>query len=178
MSREGILLLSGEMYNYQDPHSNVFDIEDVATGLSKICRFAGHLPVFYSVAQHSYYVSYCVDERYALDGLLHDATEAFLVDVPTPLKAQLPDYQRLERLHEAYVLSRFGVDYPLHKEVHRADKAVFAAEVRDLRPDDWEAYGLDGVIPFEWYIDPWPPNTAKQMFLQRYKELVARRIIH
>lgn len=176
----GILLISGQLYDYDDPGSNIITIEDIARGLSNMCRFAGQLNDFYSVAQHCVYVSHCIEEEYALEGLMHDATEAFLMDIPTPLKRILPDYKRLERLHETYVMARFGLDYPMRKEVHVADKRVFAAEVRDLRGEHENYYGeyLSDVEPFEWMIDPWYPQDAEDMFLARFKELMALRVIN
>jgi hypothetical protein len=176
--KEGILLLSGKVYSYDDPLSNVITIEDIAIGLSKICRYLGQVPYMYTVAQHSVYVSYAIEPEYALEGLLHDATEAVLGDCPTPLKAKLPDYKRMERLHESYMMSRFGLDYPMRPEVHVADKAVFAAEIRDLRPDDWDHYDLSGIEPFEMEIEPWPCWVAREMFLQRYQDLMALRVIN
>lgn len=176
--KDGILLLSGEMYNYDDPGKNVVTIEDVAIGLSKICRYLGQIPAMYSVAQHSVYVSYAIEEEFALEGLLHDIAEFALGDCPTPLKMKLPDYKRMERLHEPWLLSRFGLEYPMRPEVHKADKAVFAAEIRDLRPDDWSFYELEGIEPFDMYIDPWPCWVAREMFLERFHNLMALRSIH
>lgn len=176
----GILLLSGKFYDYDDPSINDWDIEDVALGLSHLCRFAGQCPAHYSVAQHSVYVSYAIEPEFALEGLLHDITETFMVDIPTPLKRILPDYKRLEKLHEAYAMARFGLDYPLRKEVHIADKRVFAAEVRDFRPEQWEHYAeyLDGVEPFEGNIVPWEPEDAEEIFLYRFDELMSERVYH
>lgn len=176
----GILLLSGEFYDYESPHLNKWTIEDVALGLSNICRYAGQVEDHFSVAQHSVYVSHCIEPEFALEGLLHDATEAFLTDIPTPLKRILPDYKRLEQLHEAYVMAHFGLPYPMREEVHVADRRVFAAEVRDLRSHHVEHYAeyLQGIEPFEWFIDPWMPWEAERMFLERYYELIALRVVN
>ncbi len=166
-----ILLASGHKFNYLTPEANEFTIEDVATGLSNVCRFGGQLGRFYSVAQHAYYVSYAIDQAYALDGLCHDNVEAFLMDIPTPLKVLLPDYKALEATHEAEMFKRLGLQYPMHPSVRKADLEVFGAEVRDLQPKGTSWDVLVGVSPYKRKIEPWSPVLAKMMFLKRYNEL-------
>src|SRR4051794_15527189 len=75
-----------------DPHSDEIHIEDIAHSLSQQCRFGGHSRSFYSVAQHSCLVSALCKANDALWGLLHDASEAYLGDIPRPLKS-LPEFE-------------------------------------------------------------------------------------
>jgi 5'-deoxynucleotidase YfbR-like HD superfamily hydrolase len=65
--------LSGKHFNYLDIQQDAIEIEDIANALSNICRFAGHLPEFYSVGQHSVLTSHLVPQEFALEALLHDA---------------------------------------------------------------------------------------------------------
>ncbi len=168
--KNSILLASGKFYDYLNPATNDYTIEDVATGLANVCRFGGQLPKFYSVAQHAYHVSYAIDPEHALDGLCHDNVEAFLGDCPTPLKMLLPDYRALESAHEAAMFERLGLVYPMHPSVRKADLEVFGAEVRDLQPHrQWD--GLVGITPYKRKIKPWSPKKARAMFLKRYYQL-------
>lgn len=177
-----ILLASGKFYSYTNPEQNDYTIEDVALSLSHICRFGGQLPQFYSVAQHAVYVSYAVPPEFALAGLLHDNVEAFMGDIPTPLKRMLPDYKAMEKLHEEVMCKKFGIPFPMPKEVHKADIEVFAAEVLALQPTGTHWACLEGVTPFsghdcplssidEGKIVPMTSAGARYMFLDRYKQL-------
>jgi len=80
---------SGRRVHLLNPSPDEIAIEDIAHALSHACRFAGHVPSYYSVAQHSVLVSELLDERTALWGLLHDASEAYLHDLTRPLKRAL-----------------------------------------------------------------------------------------
>lgn len=166
-----ILLQSGKFYSYTNPEQNEFTIEDIALSLSNLCRYSGQVEKFYSIAQHCYHVSYAVDQEYALDGLLHDAVEAFMVDIPTPLKVLLPDYKALEQKHEAEMFKRFGLEFPMNAAVHKADKELLCAEVRDMKPANphWDQFASDVThIP---HIEPWTSYMARKMFLKRYYQL-------
>lgn len=169
-----IQTLSGKKFNYLTATVDDIDIEDIATALSHICRFAGHLPEFYSVAQHSVLVSQLFPPEFAFEALMHDAAEAYCQDIPAPLKALLPDYRRIE----TYVddLIRFKFDIPLeHTEVVKyADLTMLATERRDLEIDDgskWDC--LDG-IPCSDLIQviPLRPGQAFGLFINRFNELM------
>lgn len=67
-----IQTLSGKKFNYLTATIDDIDVEDIATALSNICRFAGHLPEFYSVAQHSVLVSQIVPPEFAFEALKFD----------------------------------------------------------------------------------------------------------
>ncbi|HAF5811207.1 TPA: HD family hydrolase, partial [Salmonella enterica] len=92
-----IQTLSGKQFDYLSATIDDIDIEDIAVALSNICRFSGHLPKFYSVAQHSVLCSQLVSPEFAFEALMHDAAEAYCQDIPAPLKALLPDYREIEK---------------------------------------------------------------------------------
>ena len=154
-------------------------IEDIAHALSNQCRFSGHVRHFYGVAEHSVRVSRLLTGLGAgveLWGLLHDASEAYLVDLPTPLKSQSTigdGYRVAERRLMRAVAKRFGLIGHEPGAVRVADAKLLATEVRDLmfaKPEHWS----DGKLPYPPLgprIVPWSPKTAEDEFLRRYAEL-------
>ncbi|MGO4302172.1 metal-dependent phosphohydrolase [Cupriavidus sp. RAF12] len=173
--RTDILTHSGHYFSYTDLASNVVTIEDIAHGLSNVCRFAGHSPEFYSVAQHSVLVSYLVPAEDALAGLMHDATEAYLGDMPTPLKRLMPAYRELEnRLHED-ISRRFNLNPVLPPSVKQADLVALGGEKRDFFPRDSEPwFVLQGVAECPYTLEAWIPLRAKLNFLKRFEELTCK----
>jgi 5'-nucleotidase len=148
-----------------DPRPEEIDLRDIARALSMQCRWGGHVNRFYSVAQHCVSVSeHC--PAHPIEGLLHDAAEAYLVDVPTPIKRHLDGYLEIERNLLGVIGERFGVwlkDLP--PEVHFQDQRALATEQRDLRPK------FDFWTPAEepWFDElmPMGPCTAEKRFLER-----------
>lgn len=171
LSQTWIRTASGKVFDLVDPTPEMFDIEDIAHALSHICRFTGHTRHFYSVAQHSVAVSMLTD---SLEGLLHDATEAYIGDVSRPLK-RLPDmwgYKAVEtRLYGA--LARWaGIPEDQSPGVKVADNTLLATEMRDLMVgSNW----LHLPEPLKPHIRPWPSVEAYSRFLQRYNTLLKRR---
>jgi hypothetical protein len=177
--RSDIFTISGTYFDYLDPEHSEFTIHTIAHHLSNLCRFAGATIEFYSVAQHCVLVSHLVPTPHALAGLLHDATEAFMVDIPRPLKLLLPDYKTIEARVERAVLARFGLPYPMATEVHYADRVALFIEQRDLMaPHDHRTWQwIDDLTDDPGYpvIEPAPPKVARELFLARYAELTGSR---
>ena len=89
---------TGKKFYPYDPRPEQICIEDIAHGLSMLCRFAGQCRFFFSVAEHSIAVAHLLPANLKLFGLLHDASEAYLADLPRPVKAGLPEYRAIETL--------------------------------------------------------------------------------
>lgn len=163
-----------DMFNI-DPEA--LDIRDIAHALSMNCRFTGHTSKFYSVAEHSVLCSYIVPEKYALQALMHDASEAYIADVASPIKKHLSNYKELEDTIMIAIAKKFKFDYPLSKEVKEADLIMLSTEAHYLLPsrgtkdDVWDWFGTRP--PIELGIPPhgYSPASAKETFLSRYNEL-------
>ncbi len=170
-----IMLQSGSEFDILDPHNGNFNIEDIAHGLSLLCRYVGQCREFYSIAEHSVYVSE-VCEDHALAALLHDAAEAFIGDVSGPLKALLPEYKRIEKRIETAIFAQFAIPYPLPKAVKAADLSVLAAEQHQIMPPGTSSWMANsGVKPAEIKIRCLSPCEAKTAFLKRFEDLRTQR---
>jgi hypothetical protein len=172
---DGIALLSGAMFNYNKPEESDVTIEDIATALSNVCRFSGHLPRFYSVAQHLVNASRIVSEQNAFTALMHDTAEAFTNDLPTPLKWALPIFKELETKIEAAMGKKFGFEFPYPDEVKKADTQMLLLEKTYVKEDknEWEYYRDVKYKHLRSKVDleSWQPRRAKREFLERFYEL-------
>lgn len=169
-----LLTASGQLIRLLDPQENTYDIHDIAQGLAYTCRFGGHTRGFYSVAQHCIEVSYLVPEEYALHGLLHDGVEAYIGDVPRPLKQLLPGYKAIELELEASLLQSFGLSPQVPFCVEDADRILLATEERDLMPAHPDRWALTkDVEPLAKRLHGLPPDEAKRQFLLRFHDLTS-----
>lgn len=145
------------------------DIEDIAHALSNLCRYGGHCRKFYSVAQHSVEVSNHCLKRDAFAGLLHDASEAYLVDLPRPVKVFMSDYRIAEERVQRTIAEKYGINWPFPPSIHEADTRMLVTEMRDLMSH----YINEAKIakPYKENIIPMTPSQAKKAFMNRYQEL-------
>lgn len=160
-----------------DPRVEDIEIEDIARGLGHLCRFAGQIDDLYTVAQHSELVAERLQEKshsaeIQLWGLLHDASEAYLLDFPSPLK-RMPEFAfyRLaeERLLEV-IAERFGLGWPCPGVVKDADRELLLAEQWQLRRLG-EAPDSDSGYVKEIFV--LTPEQARNAFLGRFASLSA-----
>lgn len=167
-----ILLHSGEYFYFEHPEDCSFNINDIAHALSNICRYGGHCPRFYSVAQHSVLVSNLVPPELALVGLLHDAAEAFIGDMTKPMKEMFPTYKQMELTLEHIIAEVFNLPFPLPPEIKLADAQMLVNEQRHLmkNADPW--FGSMSLTPSPVPIIPISPPAAKMLFLERYYQLI------
>jgi uncharacterized protein len=174
--------VSGRWVNPFDPDPEQLDADDIARALANQCRFGGHSRTFYSVAQHSVIVSELVEERGgdvedAFAALMHDATEAYLGDMPHPIKHRSElgaAFKEAEDRLEQVIRARFRIK-PDVPEIKGVDRALLATERRAFSGESWHWPELEGVEPLDLELTAWPPDEAAVAFTRRYAELDARR---
>ena len=155
-----ILIHSGVLFDVFNPKKEDINIIDIAHGLSNICRYGGHSPKFYSVAQHSVLCSLqdgTLQEQ--LECLLHDSTETVVGDLPTPIKKNMPEYVKIEDNLMSIISEKFNLSFPLTENTHRVDRLILEFEYKNFFEEPNE--------DFEF----WKPEEAKSKFLNRFYEL-------
>lgn len=166
---------SGYRFWPYDPRPEDINLGDIAHALGMLCRYCGHVRKHYSVGQHSVLVSRVVHPQAALAGLLHDAAEAYLGDIISPVKRQLAEFKAIEDRVMDAVCERFSLN-PSNKalwtEVKRGDNMLLATEFRDVARQGVKVEDFAEPAMRDTIKSFWSPERAKALFLQRYEELV------
>lgn len=160
-----IKTVTGEYLDLVNPKPESINIRSIGMSLSKICRYGGQCPEFYSVAEHCFH---CVDLAYddgvdseALKAIfLHDAAEAYIGDMVRPLKLLLPEFGVIEKRIEAAIEQKFNVSFSKYEsEIKTYDRLLLKAEKMMIWPNDgsqWE--GFDE-IPLRFVkMEYWKPH--------------------
>jgi len=166
-TENSIRTYTGKVFDLKILDPDSICIEDIAHALSNTARFAGHLPRMYSVAQHSVWVAARVPAEHRLAALLHDASEAYIGDMPSPFKKMMPEYKEIEERLMQAIFKKFGLEYPLHPCIKEMDMQALDME--------WDSYVMNS--------EPFPasilyPFQAKAVFLQIYEETLRGGLIH
>jgi hypothetical protein len=163
-------------FHYLDPNPNEILIEDIAHALSLQCRFGGHSPYFYSVAEHSVRVSIEAGRRDLsvkdrLAALLHDAEEAYLPDIPRPIKHDMSEAQKIYTRIQKVINKKFGIEDANWVEIKRIDDQMTSTEADrfGLLNPNWSPLGRR--INRQMVLG-WEPELAEDEFLRRYKDLM------
>lgn len=174
---------TGKQFFLDDPK---FDIVDIAAALSKQCRFSGHTSRFYSVAEHCCIVAMIMQENdlgNPYEGLMHDAHEAYCVDLPSPWKAELPEYKAFEKRFEYPLRKWAGLPDTISDGCKKADWVALYVEAHYLIPSKAKLWltpppGVQEladkiVLSFNDHADyiGIDPEDAETMFLEAYAEL-------
>lgn len=157
----------------------VLPIDLIARALSNICRYNGHSSRYYSVAEHSVLISRLVPQELALAALLHDASEAYVGDMPTGLKRFLGvnfkdiEHKATEAVSRGYGVSMEQLGSPIIKSF---DKRILGDEAKVLMPhhEFWEHFVREHE-PTGIEIQCWGPDEANRRFLERFAELTEPR---
>lgn len=175
-------MASGKLIDINNFTVDDVNLDDIAHNLSKIQRFNGAIPIgiSYSVAEHcinlsNYFNNKLFNVSLGLHALLHDASEALLSDILSPIKVSLIDYKILEEEIQAVIYRRFGLQFPFDNEqiLSTCDKRILIDEVETIMPDKLEIYkhetGLEKLgchIMFNNH-----PSTVKRCFLKMCEKM-------
>jgi len=174
-----IQTFTGKKFFPLTPDPELICIEDIAHSLSMQCRYNGHSKQFYSVAQHRVILSqkFFSSRDMQLAALLHDASEAYLSDIPRPLKnlPQFAFYRQVEDRLSQLIYSRFGV------KIDRDEQALIKAYDNEMIYHEVSSENIMSPVHTDWqmppnslrkfYIDPWNPQGAEVIFLSTFKWL-------
>lgn len=172
---------TGKKVDVLKPSEIQFDIEDIAHALSNLCRFGGHCSRFYSVAEHSMNVAKLVPPEHELSALLHDASEAYLIDLPRPLKKNVfPKYKTLEESVQIQLARYFNIPHPFPRSVLMADDILLSTEKRDLmktkNSHEWESLPEPSSSITISHISPYRSSfITKHIFLRKIKLAIENR---
>lgn len=165
MTDPRIITLTGKLVDPLDLKPADIDIEDIAHALSNLCRFTGHCPKFYSVAQHSCFVASLVPRELRLAALLHDASEAYLSDIASPTKQRntMVGYRMMEHFCTKAIAEKFGVSRFMLESVKPFDAAAYRDEFTTFWP------GASSYIPAVPVV-PVSSAVAKAEFLVAFED--------
>lgn len=166
-----ITTVSGRSVDVVHPEPEMFYIEDIARALAMQVRYIGQVRRFYSVAEHSFFVSMLVgeDPETQLWALLHDASEAYTGDMASPIK-HLPEmsaYRLIERRVTATICKCFNLPFREPEIVKYADLGIRINEQMHLKGRKL----LRGESELPVKLAFWSPEQAEKMFLERFHSL-------
>lgn len=192
--------VTGRLVDVEDPTVDQIDIEDIAWGLSRIARFCGATitPIPYNVAQHSLLVAKKVEDdlnawgwdmaeangagfHTVLKALLHDASEVYTGDVPSPVK-KIPslhavfkalEHRLMEKIYEKFNLTANGVfEETLIKNADKWAQKVEAHAFMPSRGSHWEGMPTVTLEELQSFDDPLPALQSYKLFKERFEELL------
>lgn len=174
-----IITNSGIKFNLLEPTTDMINIQDIAHALSNICRFGGHSNHHYSVAQHSVLASHIVPDQFALTALMHDATEAYIGDMVSPLKHAIPQFKQIEQNLWEVIAQKYNLPQFIPEEVKYADLQMLKLEKLRVMPvtEPWD-FLSDIKLPHpsvfpnqDMYIYEWSIPLAKHRFIKQFNHL-------
>lgn len=178
MSLAWIETYSGIKFDVLDPKPEMISIEDIAHSTSQANRFTGHCRFPYPVSQHSRLGSYIVEPEFALDFLLHDASEGYIGDMNRPLKhfsIAGDEYRKVEARLQGVICDVFGINRVEPEQVKIVDNLMLYAEKNQLMNADVEWThkwaGIDSGKAADVKIVETSFQDNKRLFLDRFFEL-------
>jgi uncharacterized protein len=177
--------VSGRKIDVSNPDPADIVIEDIAWALSRMPRFSGHsIPyVPYSVAQHCIQVAEELKEhgpKIQLYGLLHDAAEAYINDLPSPVKHIPEIHAVIKKLEDSLMTAIYialNIEMPTERQdelVKIADKTQQAVEAYNFmysRGKDWNLPDVS-FIKLQEFREPMTSIDSYHKFLSYFQDLI------
>ncbi|PCJ68225.1 MAG: phosphohydrolase [Rhodobiaceae bacterium] len=164
------ILYSGKIVDLMALTPTDISLPDISRALSNLARFDGATEDVYSVAQHSVYVAdlahhYDATPAMRFAALMHDAAEAYVGDLNSPMKSHCPNFKIIENKVHAVIMTAFGFTPPplIDEYVKTLDMIALTSEFRDLfgiTPEDKRFSELDYPAIKYWH----PTPTVKPVF--------------
>jgi hypothetical protein len=170
--------------NWAGPDNGAPSIEDAASALGKLCRYAGHCKDFYSVLIHSFVVDDLTEGDAKLYALIHDTTESVINDIPKPFK--IAAIEELEARMYTRIRRDWDISFPekhVLASVHAADYEALLGEIwtigppllRQLKQFKKRSRRAERLV--KYYIKKYPASDtvkstgrAVKEFINRYKK--------
>lgn len=173
--------VSGTKFHFRSPNLDEIKLSDIAHSLAKSARYNGHtvdIDRHFSVAEHSVLMTlWGLTNRdwsgqMALTCLMHDASEAFLTDVPSPMKQDLPDFKAMEKAFEEVISKKFSLIYPLPREIKTLDGRIVRDERAQAMNDSGHVWVTDRLEPLGVKLMFWSPREARDAFIRTFQSIV------
>lgn len=173
---------TGKRFWPLDPRPDEVDIEDIATALGNLCRYGGHVQrhgrrAFYSVAEHCVHMTRAAPLHLKFETLMHDASEAYLIDVPRPAKVALAGYKSIEAEIEKCIARKFGLRWPMSPEIKALDERIIVDEKAQIQHPALATLNhldrvCDGTLqPLGIVLQFWSADQASEIFLRTFNSL-------
>lgn len=143
-----LVTYTGKIFDYDNITADSICLDDIIHAICKLNRFVGHSSRPYTVGEHTYYCLLMAEKlgfntKQKLQVLMHDFSEAYVGDCPSPLKKHLKDFKTIEKKVEKAIWEHFGLPLPTeeeHKLIKRVDLTMLVIEMRDLTHHDYRYF--------------------------------------
>lgn len=163
----------GSLFNLDPTDLSGVNIGNLAHALSGVNRFNSHTNRMYSVGEHSVHVAALLPMELQLVGLLHDGSEAFIQDIPSPFKQFLPDYAHMERVIQDKVWRAFDIDPDwvdsIYPEVKRVDSMLCQVEATQLLHSKGAGWAVNHGHPGIFCL---APEATETLFLAAFTRIL------
>ena len=171
-----ITTFTGKHFDPTKPDMTMVDIRDIAHALSLTCRGNGHVKTFFSVAQHCINCSLEAEargysNRVVLGCLLHDASEAYMSDVPRPFKHSLPEYTQVEEKLLDMIYTKFlgtTLNEEEKKLVKGIDDDLLYYDLKELLNETTEGAAPEIMIELNYQVVPF--EEVERTYLELYEK--------